>query len=582
MNTDIKQIQIIVSLLKQFSIKKIVISPGTRHVPLVHIVETDPFFECYSVVDERSAAYFALGLSEASAEPVCITCTSATATCNYMPAMQEAYERHIQLIALTADRARYQRFHGENQCINQVDMYRPFVRYAVDTPDVLNKEDYWYCNRCVNEALLELSKAEKGPIQINFLEPLSIKRLSTFTNTEIPPTRKIDRIDVPKWYELDKTLRGFKRILVLCGQYNKSSKLNEGLEYFIHRYNAVVTYDYFSNVESPLFVQSALYSEIMNSEEISMLKPDLIISFGTKVYSVLGVKYRGSNIEHWHIDPSGRVYDPIHSLKKVFAVSPDLFFASFLNNLDNEQQSDGLYLNLWNKAVSRLDLTIQGFTNHYVIRKTLENLPSHSTIHASVLNAMRLTNYSKIPNETEVMGNICADGIDGALSSFIAQADGFDGMALLVIGDLSYLYDLNAIFNTLPDNVRILVVNNYAGGEFHYNISEARIDTLNLHIAAGHHSCIGDTISFSNLSYLSASNSKELDEALSSFYKKSAGPVLLEVFTDANNDGEDLRSFLAKNRKLTRRNKIGACVKSILGEKMTVKLKAIVNGYREV
>jgi len=581
MNTDIKQIQIIVSLLKQFSIRKIVISPGTRHVPLVHIVETDPFFECYSIVDERSAGYFALGLSEASSEPVCITCTSATATCNYMPAMQEAYERHIQLIALTADRARYQRFHGENQCINQVDMFRPFVRYAVDTPDVINKEDYWYCNRCVNEALLELSRPEKGPIQINFLEPLSIIRLSSFTNSEIPPTRKIDRIDAPNWVELNNKLHCYKRILVLCGQYNKSSILNDGLQSFIKRYNAVITFDYFSNVENPSFIQTALFSEIMNSEEVSLLKPDLIISFGTKVYSVLGVKYRGCNIEHWHIDPSGRVYDSIHSLKEIFAVKPEVFFESLQNIQGDELYSDGTYLNLWNKAISRIDPTIHGFSNHYVIRKTLEKLPAHSTVHASVLNAMRLTNYSKIPGETEVMGNICADGIDGALSSFIAQATDFDGLALLVIGDLSYLYDLNASFSSLPDNTRILVVNNYAGGEFHYNISESRINTLNLHIAAGHHTCIGDTIAFSNLSYLSASNDKELDDALSSFYEQSVGPVLLEVFTDANRDGEDLRAFLSKNRKLTKRNKIGVLVKRMLGEKLTVKLKAIVNGYRE-
>ena len=122
MRTDIIQIQQIVSLLKQYNIKHLVLSPGTRHVPLVHIVEMDSFFHCYSVVDERSAAYVALGLAEALGQPVGFACTSATATCNYMPAMKEAFERNIQLVALTADKQRYIRFHGASQVINQVDM----------------------------------------------------------------------------------------------------------------------------------------------------------------------------------------------------------------------------------------------------------------------------------------------------------------------------------------------------------------------------------------------------------------------------------------------------------------------------
>ena len=155
MNTEIKAIQIIVSLLKQNNISHIVISPGTRHVPLVHCVEMDSFFKCYSIVDERSAAYYALGLSEELDEPVCFTCTSSTASCNYMPAMQEAYERGIQLVALTSDKGRYLRYHGLSQSIDQVNMYEPYCKYAVDTPIVNNSEDYWYCNRLVNEALLE-------------------------------------------------------------------------------------------------------------------------------------------------------------------------------------------------------------------------------------------------------------------------------------------------------------------------------------------------------------------------------------------------------------------------------------------
>lgn len=122
MYTHIRSVQILISLLKQFDIQHIVLSPGTRNTALAHSVETDEFFKCYSIVDERSAGYFALGISEALGVPVCISCTAATATCNYLPAMKEAYQRGIQLIALTADQDPYEMFHMEDQCINQVDI----------------------------------------------------------------------------------------------------------------------------------------------------------------------------------------------------------------------------------------------------------------------------------------------------------------------------------------------------------------------------------------------------------------------------------------------------------------------------
>ena len=153
MYSSVKNVQILISLLKQHNIKYFVNSPGSRNTPLVHSIENDPDFTCFSIVDERSAAFFALGLSEALDEPVCVTCTAATATCNYAPAMKEAYERNIQLIALTADRERYELFQMKEQLINQVNMYNEFVKYAIDVPEVKNLDDELYANRIINEAL---------------------------------------------------------------------------------------------------------------------------------------------------------------------------------------------------------------------------------------------------------------------------------------------------------------------------------------------------------------------------------------------------------------------------------------------
>ena len=187
MYTSLKNVQVLVSLLKQYGIHHLVLSPGTRDVPLVHTVETDPFFQCYSMVDERSAAYFALGIAESTGEPVGFTCTSSTAACNYLPAVMEASERKIPLIALTADRDYRHLYQMEDQMILQTGMYAPYTFWNVQLPTVRDREDEWYCIRKVNEALIELWEGS-CPVQINY----EVIRTDLFYDGEVPTYRKIN------------------------------------------------------------------------------------------------------------------------------------------------------------------------------------------------------------------------------------------------------------------------------------------------------------------------------------------------------------------------------------------------------
>ncbi len=577
MKTAIKQIQQIVSLLKQNNIRHLVLSPGTRHVPLIHIVETDDYFKCYSIVDERSAAYFALGLSEALDEPVGFACTSATASCNYMPAMKEAYERGIQLVALTADKSRYLRFHGVSQVINQVDMYKPYSRYSVDLPEVKTGLDEWYCNRCLNEALLELNHHGKGPVQINFLEPADINILATFSDGEMPVCRKIERVD--NWDSLEdwkKRLAKKKRILVVCGQYQDlTGNLTKKLKKFHDSYNCVISYDNFSNVSDKDFVQSTLLSVTINRNEVKDLLPDLIITYGTKFFSDVVYRFQGRGIEHWDINPEGRLFDTTHSLKVIFELTPEEFFEKIS---ENASKNDGLYDNKWKEVNSSRDNSINEFTNYYVAKRVLESLPSNCNVHASVLNSMKFTNLSTLPKNTIATGNICTDGIDGALSTFIGQASILKGLSLLVVGDLSFLYDLNASITSFGNNVRILLINNHAGGEFHFNIGKQKIPTLDQHIAAGHQTKIGDSISLSNLHYISVRDKEELEKQIPLFLGDSTSPILMEVFTNPELDGSSLRGVFSRNQKKTAANRIAGLISKFLGPQIKNKIKEMVYG----
>lgn len=575
MYTNVRNVQILISLLKQFNIKYFVNSPGTRNTPLVHSIEEDPFFKCYSIVDERSAAYFALGLSEALDEPVCVTCTAATATCNYMPAIKEAYERNIQLVALTSDRESYPMFHMQDQSINQVNMYKGYINYSVDIPAILNQEDEWFANRSINEAFLELNHNRKGPIQINYHVP----SWGAFCVKEIPKERKITRYNKNNinWKEVKENLKN-KKILVFCGMNynNNNQELQNKVKEFYEKYNATVVFDNYANLKDDNYINASVFGDILREREAQKLAPEIMITFGKVFYSPLKGHFNGKkqNFEHWHIDENGIVVDGFKNLTKIFECEPKIFFDKIIKKVNTKNNHE--YEKIWKKRISEIKIGNLSFSNFSVIRDFCKVIPKNSILHASVLNSIRMTNYFKIDESIKCYANVGADGIDGAFSTFLGQANKTDKMAFLLIGDLSYLYDLNACLNVNKiknRNIRILIINNYAGAEFHKNFGLSMIPTLNLHIAAGHNTKIEETTGMENVEYLSAKNQEELNKNLQKFIDKSEKPVVLEVFTDANTDAQILKDFWVRNINEKIYKKI---IRKLLPKKYIAKLKKIL------
>lgn len=571
MYTNIKNVQVIISLLKQHNVKHLVLSPGTRDTPLVHSVEMDSFFICYSIVDERSAAYFALGLSEALDEPVGFTCTSSTATCNYMPAIKEAFERNIMLVALTADRDMRRLYQMEDQMINQVNMYKKYTRCSVNLPVVYREDDEWYCIRSVNQALLELNHHGKGPIQINF----QVIDMGKFNIKNLPVYRKITRVescsDINKMGYFKEILQKKKRILVLCGEYySKTEELEKLLIEFSQKFNAIISYDYFSNITNDAFLRTVMVTEAMTDEEFKKFMPDIVITIGSHVWSFVKYKLRNSReqFEHWHVASDGMINDGLKALTTVFECEPEEFFKSV--NTDVKTKNDYKYYDLWNKRISEVKYPNLEFTNFSVIRDFTRFVPDDCLLHLSILNSTRLTNFFPIGKNIRCFSNLGADGIDGSLSTFLGQSQREDKLSFLIIGDLSFLYDLNATLITLKANQRILVINNFAGSEFHTNFGLDYISTLNQHIAAGHSTKIGNWAPMMNIEYMCAYNQEELEKNLKKFVSPSDSPILLEVFTDADKDARTLKKFYSLNRKLTLKLLIKKSVKKIL---KVIKLK---------
>ena len=158
---------LLISLLKQYGIKKLVLSSGTRNIPFVTAVETDDYFECFSVIDERNAAFFGLGLCQQLDEPVAIACTSGTAVSNYLTGVTEAYYSHAPLLVITCDRSPYTLHQLETQKIDQPAVFTGVVKKSVSLPVIKDADDIWYCQRLLNEAFISLKQHQSGPVHIN-------------------------------------------------------------------------------------------------------------------------------------------------------------------------------------------------------------------------------------------------------------------------------------------------------------------------------------------------------------------------------------------------------------------------------
>ena len=250
--TQVRNAQIVLYLLKSKGIKKVIASPVTQNMSLVVSMQRDPFFEMYSAADERSAAYMACGLAAESGEPVVLSCTGATASRNYIPALTEAFYRHLPVIAITSTERTTAVGHDIAQVIDRASLPNDIAKISVLARTVDCDNDAWDCMIQVNKALLELNHHGKGPVHIN-LEKVND---TDFSCKEIPSCRVIDRFcygdELPK-------LPNDKKVAIYIGSHVSFTKEVELLiDSFCAKHNSVVFCDHTSNYHGKYKILAAL------------------------------------------------------------------------------------------------------------------------------------------------------------------------------------------------------------------------------------------------------------------------------------------------------------------------------------
>lgn len=560
--TDEVNTLILVSLLKEHGIRKIIASPGTTNISFVASVQYDSYFQVFSAVDERAAAFMACGLAEESGEPVVLTCTGATASRNYIPGLTEAYYRNLPILAVTSSQHVGRVGNYVAQVLDRSQQFPDLVKKSIQLPTVKSKEDEDATVTMVNDAILELTHERTGPVHINLFTTYS----NGFTNHQLPSYRVIRRVIHNSFPEIPDGKIGI--FVGAHGAFTEDETL--AIEHFCESNNAVVICDQISNYRG----KHRFLASLVNSQEkdFGTRSFDLIIYIG----SVHGAYINFSGKELWRVNEDGVIRDPYYNLTYVFQMKEIEFFKHYAK----DSVKDNIAALCQNVDASlRLKLPELPFSNMWVAKETAGLIPDNSVLHISILNTLRVWNYFETKDTVLCYTNSGGYGIDGCVSSFIGSA--LRNKAIehyMIVGDLAFFYDINIVLDTMPENVHLMVINNGVGTEFkNYNHRAAYFgNDADLFIAAKGHNGFKNPNLIKNLcqsnkvKYLSASNKDEYSKVKNAWMELNNGPVVLEVFTDDDDESMSLQymNTMARSnglKSIVKRSFLGPVLKRIIG-----------------
>ena len=568
--------QILVSLLKQHNIKKVVASPGTTNMTFLVTAMHGPWFEIYSSVDERSAAYIACGLAEESHEPVVLSCTGATASRNYMPGLTEAYYRQLPILAVTASQNYDKVGHLSPQLIDRSTVPNDVARRSFAAKVIKDADDEWADEIIINNAILELKRHGGGPVHLNF----QTGYCKDYSVMDIKPARKIERVALAdsNWPELPSG-----RIGIFVGSHTRmSDELTEAIDRFCGEHDALVFCDHTSNYYGKYRVAMSLPFE-QQLHRLSPLKNiDLVIHIGGVSGDYPSATLRPKAV--WRVNEDGEIRDLFRTLKVVFEM-PELKFFTHYASLGGDRHS------LLDEYKADYDLTVSQipelpFSNAWIAQHTASHIPANSIVHLGILNSLRVWNYFPFPEGVRSNCNVGGFGIDGIMSTlFGAALADKNKLCFAILGDLAFFYDMNSLGNRhLPRNMRILMINNGRGAEFRlYNHLGSMFgeESDNYIAAAGHFGrkspdLVRHYAEDLGFEYFTASGKDEYLSNLNRFLtpELTDRPMLFEVFTESENES-NANEMLQSIRKNVA-GKASQLIREVMGDKGVATIKKIL------
>lgn len=557
--------QSIVALCEAKGITHIVISPGSRNAPLIIGFSEHPDMRCYSIVDERCAAFFALGIAQQIQRPVALVCTSGSALLNYYPAISEAFYSDIPVVVLSADRPIERIDVGDGQTIRQKNVFENHIVHSaslysevvaetvIDDRKVRQKqrEAQKHNEREINIALNKAIE-QKGPVHINipFYEPLYDKLDEpTIVPKNIPVETPHHRFSEDLQSEMQEEWSQAERKMILIGVNSPGDIDQKWIEYFAKDPSVLVLTETTSNIHHSSHINciDQLISTL-NEDEFKALQPDILLTIGGMVVSkrIKGFLRKYQPKSHWHIN-SKKAYDTYFCLTEHIRLQPNLFFSRFFRDIVLiESAYKATWISVRDKRRVRHETYLEQipFTDLKAFEAVFSAIPNGQMIQLSNSSTVRYAQLFTLNPTLQVFCNRGTSGIDGSTSTAIGAALASGVPTTLLTGDLSFFYDSNGLWNGyVPSNFKIIVINNEGGGIFRILPGKEESDNFATYFETTHHLTAVHLCKMFGFTYTAANNHEEVVKGAQKIYKNNNTPQLLEIFTPRKENDSTLIDY---------------------------------------
>ncbi len=544
----------------QKKIDTVIISPGSRSAPLVLAFSRHSGIQKHVVLDERCAAYMALGMALTSGKTVALVCTSGTAALNFAPAIAEAFYLNIPLLILTADRPPEWTDQGDGQTIRQQNLYGNHVKKSYQLPAEYSPDSVWYINRTINEAINLSQNALKGPVHVNVplkepLYPADDAEIIYSKTRIIQRTETYDKILPSEWENIKNEFNNADKKILVLGQLPYNQDFIKELRLFIEGSGIPLIADVTGNahfLKTDFIRHQDLFLSNLSLNEVEDLKPDLLISIGGSLISkhlkLFLRKQKPS--QHWHISEGDNCPDTFGSLTRHIPVSPFAFLKKAnrtASGLDTERNDS--FVEKWTRAEENIEIHLETYqktlphSDFGIVFSLLQHLPNNSILHVANSMPIRYVNMIGLYKYIEVHSNRGTSGIDGCLSTAIGAAYKTTKQITLLIGDLAFFYDSNALFQeSLPTNLKIIVLNNMSGNIFSMIDGPSHLPESQKYFETTHTRSIKFLAEGFGVKYLRCVDSGSIKKVFQELFNQDRCSIL-EVMTVPANNVSALKGF---------------------------------------
>ncbi len=554
--SDKEGIYYLIEACRHYGVEQVVICPGSRNAPLTISFNRCGYFTCTSLADERSAAFFAMGMAQASKKPVVVCCTSGSAAVNFAPALTEAYYQKIPLIAITSDRPAAWIDQGNGQTIRQEGIFSNFIRdewSLIAEPQT--DEDRWHITRRLSELFNNALTKTRGPVHLNVPAGEPLYQTKTYDASATPRFYHSHASGAQIKFELSgytDRFNTYKKVMIIAGQMNPSEQLESLLGKLSGFDDVIIISENTGNLRLPNSIAAIdrLIAPIESEPEwIAPLMPDLLITLGGQIISkkLKAAVRKFPPQEHWNLDPFATGQDMYQVLSEEFLCPPEHFLESLQDGLKpsaSSYRSDWLRLAANAKVGHATAIETIPYSDLKVFSRLVAAIPKDTIMHLANSSPVRYVQLFDRNQSLTYLANRGTSGIDGSTSTAVGFATSEkDKNHLLISGDVAFIYDSNGLWNrAFPQNLKIIVINNSGGGIFRIIEGPDTTAELEPFFEAHHPVSIAHLVKAFGLDYRSACNLEDLEAILPEFFNHS-GAVVLEIGTSKKENPVALKQY---------------------------------------